>query len=64
MTTSIDTELRRRMEGKQREPSWLWLKLQLQIENIEASVALSHEADCNCSVCNRVRERHKKRVQT
>jgi hypothetical protein len=30
------------------------------IEAAEASVALSHPADCDCSVCARVKERNKR----
>ena len=33
------------------------LRERLQRENVEASVALSHEPDHDCGTCRRVRER-------
>lgn len=45
-------------------PYWLrMLQKQLLREAAEATVALSHEPDCDCHICQRVRERNRKREE-
>jgi len=40
--------------------AWAIWQHQRLIEAAEASVALSHPAACDCSVCTRVKERNKR----
>lgn len=39
---------------------WQMFKAAQRRDNVEASVALSHEMDCKCPLCQRVRARHEK----
>ncbi|KKN82276.1 hypothetical protein LCGC14_0310890 [marine sediment metagenome] len=39
------------------ERQWSIFMVARRKENAEASVALSHEADCDCGTCKRVRRR-------
>ena len=40
-----------------RERQWRLFKEHQRRANAEATVALSHEADCDCGTCKRVRRR-------